>query len=60
MKITIEISDDDAMHINALIEHTKLYDNEANSHGPLSFKHSDPDNRSRQVGDSFEAPTELF
>jgi hypothetical protein len=31
MKITIEISDDDAMHINALIEHTKLYDRAAQS-----------------------------
>jgi hypothetical protein len=37
MKVTIEISDDDAMHINALIERTKLSES-PNSHGELSIQ----------------------
>ena len=37
MKIEIEISDYDAMHINALIDHANRYDDQRNSHGRLSF-----------------------
>lgn len=38
MNITVEISDDDAMHINKLIERANLHDRGANTHGKLSFE----------------------
>jgi hypothetical protein len=38
MKLKIEISDDDAMHIGKLIERTQLYGGGFNSHGPLTMR----------------------
>jgi hypothetical protein len=37
VKLKIEISDDDAMHIGKLIERTQLYGG-SNSHGPLTMR----------------------
>ncbi len=38
MKFTVEISDDDLKHINALIERTNRRDDDANTHGTLSLE----------------------